>query len=305
MVLTSYDGILVAGYLTINGTAISTDNPNGGVTFGEEGSIRIANNGTLNFGKNAVNGAIVADGQHNGDTVTLKDGYTKIENLGGTLRIGKANFVGFTGYDTVDDPANGLHGYTATWDEVKTFTDIFSEDVTNDMNSTANITGIDPGDEVKGAWGSLSMNPNVPNTAQVTIAGNTTLSYASGNNGFFISDSSHKNALGAIVEAQKTLNLVNGGAIGKVTLTNGKDDADRNLTTLNINGNGNLTTINGIDTVIDGSTNSYATRVNVNSDADVTTDITGVGHLNVNEGATCTRPIQSRLMMSLRLMSTS
>ena len=321
-------GILVEGYLTINGTAISDTNKNGGVTFGEEGSIRIANNGTLNFGKAAVNGAIVADGQHTGDTVTLRDGYTKIANQGGTLRldladsttfsakaiqslknqlftagsfnsdgiladggllnIGKANFDGFTGYKTVDDPAKGLHGYTATWDEVKDFSDIFSEDVTNDMNSTANITGIDPGDEVKGAWGSLSMNPNVPTSAQVTLAGNTTLSYAEGNNGFFISDNDHKIALGAIVEAQKTFNLVNGGTIGKVTLTNGKDNAndDRNLTTLNINGNGNLTTINGIDTVISNNTTAYATRVNVNSDADVTGDITGVGRVNVNEGAT-------------------
>ena len=166
-------GILVEGYLTINGTAISDSNKNGGVTFGEEGSIRIANNGTLNFGNAAVNGAILADGQHSGDTVTLREGYTKIENKGGTLRldfadtttfsskaiqslknqlftdgengsfnsdgiladggllnIGMANFEGFTGYDVVDDPANGLHGYTATWDEVKSFTDIFSEDVT-------------------------------------------------------------------------------------------------------------------------------------------------------------------------------
>ena len=47
-------GILVAGYLTINGTAISDTNTNGGVIFGEEGSIRIANNGTLNFGNAAV-----------------------------------------------------------------------------------------------------------------------------------------------------------------------------------------------------------------------------------------------------------
>ena len=284
--------------------------------------------GTLNFGNAAVNGAIVADGQHTGDTVTLRDGYTKIENQGGTLRldfadttqfsskaiqslknqlfttgsfnsdgiladggllnIGMANFEGFTGYDVVDDPANGLHGYTATWDEVKNFTDIFSEDVTNDMNSTANITGINPGDEVKGAWGSLSMVPNVPSTAQVTLAGNTTLSYAAGNNGFFISDAAHDNALGAIVEAQKTLTLVNGGTIGKVTLTNGKDNAndERNLTTLNINGNGNLTTIHGIDTVIGSDTTTYDTRVNVNSDADVTADITGVGRVNVNEGAT-------------------
>ena len=321
-------GILVEGYLTINGTAISDTNTNGGVTFGEEGSIRIANNGTLNFGNAAVNGAIVADGQHSGETVSLREGYTKIANYGGTLRldladsttfsanaiqslksqlftddsfngegilaaggllnIGLANFDDFSGYDVVDDPANGLSGYTATWEQVKGFTDIFSEDVTNDMNSTANITGIEPGDEVKGAWGSLSMTANVPTTAQVTLAGNTTLSYAAGNNGFFISDAAHDNALGAIVGAQKTFNLVNGGAIGKVTLTDGRDNAndERNLTTLNINGNGNLTTIAGIDTVVGSTNTAYATRVNVNSDADVTGDITGVGRVNVNAGAT-------------------
>ena len=324
-------GILVEGYLTINGTAISDTNTNGGVTFGEEGSIRIANNGTLNFGNAAVNGAILADGQHSGDTVTLRNGYTKIENIGGTLRLdfasgssfstdavqdlktklftvdsfnsdgvlaaggmlnlGSATFGKFTGYTAVNDPEQGLSGWTASWDDVKQDSDLMNEieDVTTDQMSHSNITGIEPGDEVKGGWGSLSMVSNVPSTAQVTLAGNTTLSYAEGNNGFFISDAAHDNALGAIVEAQKSFSLVNGGTIGKVTLTNGKDDAndERNLTTLNINGNGNLTTITGIDTVISSSeTTAYATRVNVNSDADVTGDITGVGRVNVNAGAT-------------------
>ena len=323
-------GILVEGYLTINGTAISDNNTNGGVTFGEAGSIRIANNGTLNFGSAAVNGAILADGQYSGDTVTLRPGYTKIENKGGTLRLGfasgssfssaavqdlkhklftegsfsdgvlanggllnlgSATFGKFTGYVAVNNPEEGLSGWTASWSDVKQDSDLFSEieDVTTDQMSQSNITGINPGDEVKGAWGSLSMVANVPNTAQVTLAGNTTLSYAEGNNGFFISDEGHDNALGAIVGAQKAFNLVNGGKIGKVTLTNGKDDAndERNLTTLNINGNGNLTTINGIDTLINnGATTAYNTRVNVNSDADVTGDITGVGRVNVNAGAT-------------------
>ena len=324
-------GILVEGYLTINGTAISENNTNGGVTFGEEGSIRIANNGTLNFGNAAVNGAILADGQHSGDTVTLRDDYTKIENQGGTLRLGfasgssfssaavqdlkhklftdgsfssdgvlaaggmlnlgSATFGKFTGYTAVNNPEEGLSGWTASWDDVKQDSDLMNEieDVTTDQMSHSNITGIEPGDEVKGGWGSLSMVSNVPSTAQVTLAGNTTLSYAEGNNGFFISDDGHDNALGAIVGAQKSFSLVNGGKIGKVTLTNGKDDAndERNLTTLNINGNGNLTTINGIDTLIGtGDTTAYNTRVNVNSDADVTGDITGVGRVNVNAGAT-------------------
>ena len=324
-------GILVEGYLTINGTAISETNTNGGVTFGkEEGSIRIANNGTLNFGNDAVNGAILADGQHTGDTVTLRDGYTKIENQGGTLRLGfasgssfssaavqdlkhklftddsfsdgvlanggmlnlgSATYGKFTGYVAVNNPEEGLSGWTASWADVKQDSDLMNEieDVTTDQMSQSNITGINPGDEVKGGWGSLSMVANVPNTAQVTLAGNTTLSFAEGNNGFFISDEGHDNALGAIVGAQKSFSLVNGGKIGKVTLTNGKDNAndERNLTTLNINGNGNLTTINGIDTLINnGATTAYNTRVNVNSDADVTGDITGVGRVNVNAGAT-------------------
>ena len=323
-------GILVEGYLTINGTAISETNTSGGVTFGEESSISIANNGTLNFGNDAVNGAILADGQHTGDTVTLRDGYTKIENQGGTLRLGfasgssfssaavqdlkhklftddsfsdgvlanggmlnlgSATYGKFTGYVAVNNPEEGLSGWTASWADVKQDSDLMNEieDVTTDQMSQSNITGINPGDEVKGGWGSLSMVANVPNTAQVTLAGNTTLSFAEGNNGFFISDEGHDNALGAIVGAQKSFSLVNGGKIGKVTLTNGKDNAndERNLTTLNINGNGNLTTINGIDTLINnGATTAYNTRVNVNSDADVTGDITGVGRVNVNAGAT-------------------
>ena len=322
-------GILVEGYLTINGTAISDSNTNGGVTFGEEGSIRIANNGTLNFENAAVTGAIIAGGAHTGDTVTLRDGYTKIDNQGGTLRLGfasgtsftsaavqdlksklftagsfnndnvlkyggllnlgSATFGKFTGYTAVNDPDRGLYGWTASWDDVKQDSDLFSEieDVTTDQMSQSNITGIELSDEVKGAWGSLSMNSTVPETGKVTLAGNTTLSYAEGNNGLFISDFDHKIALGAVVGSQKYFTLNNGGEIGAVTLTNGKDDVDRNLTTLNINGNGNLTTIHGINAVAStNGTGTYATLVNVNSDTDVIANIDDVGTVTVNNGAT-------------------
>ena len=323
-------GILVEGYLTINGTAISDTNKNGGVTFGEEGSIRIANNGTLNFENAAVTGAIIAGGAHTGDTVTLKDGYTKIDNQGGTLRLGfasgtsftsaavqdlksklftagsfnnddvlknggllnlgSATFGKFTGYTAVNDPERGLSGWTASWDDVKQDSDLINEieDVTTDQMSQSNITGIELSDEVKGAWGSFSMNSTVPaSSGKVTLAGNTSLSYAEGNNGLFISDSKHEIALGAVVGSQKFFTLNNGGEIGTVTLTNGKDDVDSNLTTLNINGNGNLTTIHGINAIASNNgTGTYDTLVNVNSDTDVIANIDAVGTVAVNNGAT-------------------
>ena len=89
------------------------------------------------------------------------------------------------------------------------------------------------------------MESGVAAGAQVTIAGDTTLYNAAGNNGFFVSDASHQEAKGAIVESQKDLDLIGGGTIGRVSLEEGLGDAYKNLTILEVRDG--ATTIAAID----------------------------------------------------------
>ena len=130
---------------------------------------------------------------------------------GGVLNIGDATFEGVKVSELVGE---GLSGYTATWESLKGFSDIFGNDVTNDTLVQTNVSGIKPGDNIQGHWGSLSMESGVAPSAQVEIAGDTSLNFAAGNNGFFISSADHKSALGANIQGQKDLTLENGGTIG-------------------------------------------------------------------------------------------
>ena len=312
----------VAGVLRINGVTADGDATNG-VKFGDEGSISIENNGSLQFGKLAVKGAILNDGTYTGSTITLRDGYSKIANnggelylefasgtsfdsdailafkealfttgsfsdgvlkSGGILNIGAASFEGFNITERLE--GEGLDGYTATWEQVKDFSDIYGNDVTNDVKNIANIRDIGLVDQVQGSWGSFSMESGVANGAQVNIAGNTWLNYAAGNNGFFISNADHSAALGAKVGSQKSLYLIGGGTIGRITLEQGDSDVERNLTTLQISDGD--TTIDSINAINSNSTGTYATQVNVLSNTTVTNDITDVGEVNVLDGATLT-----------------
>ena len=312
----------VAGVLLINGVTADGDATNG-VKFGDEGSISIENNGSLKFGKLAVNGAILQDGTYTGSTITLRDGYSKIANnggelylefasgtsfdsdailafkealfttgsfsdgvlkSGGILNIGAASFEGFNITERLE--GEGLDGYTATWEQVKDFSDIYGNDVTNDVKNIANIRDIGLVDQVQGSWGSFSMESGVANGAQVNIAGNTWLNYAAGNNGFFISNADHSAALGAKVGSQKSLYLIGGGTIGRITLEQGDDNVESNLTTLQISDGD--TTIDSINAINSNSTGTYATQVNVLSNTIVTNDITDVGEVNVLDGATLT-----------------
>ena len=73
----------------------------------------------------------------------------------------------------------------------------------------------------------------------------TPLYNAAGNNGLFVSDASHQEAKGAIVESQKDLELIGGGKIGRVSLAAGSEDAYKNLTILEVRDG--ATTIAAID----------------------------------------------------------
>ena len=210
-------------------------------------------------------------------------------NHGGVLNIGDASFEGITNPVAFEGP--GRSGYTATWDSVKKFSDVYGTDVANNTLTQTNISGIKVGDAIQGNWGSLRMSTDADTGAKVTIAGNTSLRFAEGNNGFFISNDSSSAALGANVQCQKSLTLQNGGTIGAVTLQEGQDNVEKNLTTLKVKGAGETTiaSVNGVTN--SGTVGSNATRLYVtgaNNLTTVTGDITNVAYVDVEDGAALT-----------------
>ena len=333
----NYSGaaVKVAGKLEISdATATTTGSGSGATTtyklFGAEGSIAIAKNGILSFGKAATNHAIIADNNNYSTaaqvTEAMADGYTKIRNQGGELRLGFADSTTFQAeaikqlktelftsdsladgvlvqggvlnigdasfYGVSVDPltGEGLSGYTGTWASLKNFSDIYGTDITNDTLKQTNVKEIQAGDNVQGHWGSLSMTSGVASTAQVEIAGDTSLNYAAGNRGFFVSTADRNSALGAHVQGQKDLTLENGGNIGKISLDAGIHDAEKNWTVLNVTGP-NLTTIDSIEaltTQTGGYAYENATRVVIEGNTTVTNDIKYVEDVRVYNGATLT-----------------
>ena len=300
------------------------------VKFGKEGSIALEKNGVLKLGNKAVNESIIKDGTYTSGTVSLISGstFTKIRNNlggelyldlgantvfggdqvkafkqllftsdsfadgvlvhGGVLNIGKATFQGVKVSELVGE---GLSGYTATWDSLREFSDIFGNDVTNDTLVQTNVSAIKPGDNIQGHWGSLSMESGVANSAQVQIAGNTSLNFAAGNNGFFISSADHKSALGADIQSRNDLTLENGGIIGQINMQAGDYDAEKNLTVLNVKGP-NKTTIASImgepDPNGSGVTGSIAeaTLVSIQGgETEITKDLQYINEVEVLNGA--------------------
>ena len=332
--------VVVYGHLKVNGDTNATiasgenqvDDPRNGVAFGQEGSLEIYKNGTLEFGLDAVNGAILNTSTtktFNGSgSIDLDADYTKIANDGGTLKLDFAQgtvFDGeaiqtlkqalftsgsfqegvlknggilniadgkFHGIEVSAQTGEGLSGYTATWESLKTFSDIYGNDVTNDQLIQTNVSGIQVDDNVQGHWASLSMASGVSTKAQVNLIGDTSLNYAAGNNGFFISDAAHQIALGAKVAGDRTLSLVDGGKIGTVSLTAANSQYEEE-TVLEITSTGNnpsaaLTTIAEIKG--EGVTNGVAvgTVADFSADADVTGDITGIDYVEAYNGAKLT-----------------
>ena len=323
--------VSVSGHLKINGdTAAASHN---GVLFGAADSIHINKNGTLEFGLDAVNGAILNTSTNktfNGSgSITLDADYTKIANDGGTLKLDFAQgtvFNGeaiqklkadlftsdsirdgvlinggilniadgkFHGIEVSEQTGEGLSGYTATWESLKTFSDIYGNDVTNDQLIKTNVSGIKAGEAVQGHWASLSMASNVSPKEQVNLIGDTSLNFAEGNNGFFISDAAHQIALGAKVAGHRTLSLVDGGKIGTVSLTaadgNYEEETVLEVTSTGNNPSAALTTIAEIKGENAGaSTFAENTVANFYADADVTGDITGIEDVNAFNGAKVT-----------------
>ena len=97
------------------------------------------------------------------------------------LNIGDASF---NGVNVNKLEGEGLSGYYASWDDLKSFSDIYGNDVTSNELKQTNVQGIEPGDNIQGNWGSLSMIAGLAPSAQVEIAGDTKLTFAEGNNGF-------------------------------------------------------------------------------------------------------------------------
>ena len=300
------------------------------VKFGKEGSIALEKNGKLALGSKAVNESIIKDGTYTTGTVSLISGstFTKIRNNlggelyldlgantvfggdqvkafkqllftsdsfadgvlvhGGVLNIGKATFQDVKVEELVGP---GLSGYTATWDSLRGFSDIFGEDVTNDTLVQTNVSAIKPGDNIQGHWGSLSMEKGVADSAQVQIAGNTSLNFAAGNNGFFISNADHSKALGADIQSRSDLTLEKGGIIGQINMQAGDYDAEKNLTVLNVKGP-NKTTIASImgepDPNGSGVTGSIAeaTLVSIQGgETEITKDLQYINEVEVLNGA--------------------
>ena len=338
---TESGAVVVYGHLKVNGDTNATiasgensvDDPRNGVAFGQEGSLEIYKNGTLEFGLDAVNGAILNTSTtktFNGSgSIDLDADYTKIANNGGTLKLDFAQgtvFDGeaiqtlkqalftsgsfqegvlknggilniadgkFHGIEVSEQTGEGLSGYTATWESLKTFSDIYGNDVTNDQLLQTNVSGIKVDDNVQGHWASLSMASGVSTKAQVNLIGDTSLNYAAGNNGFFISDAAHQIALGAKVAGDRTLSLVDGGKIGTVSL-NAADSQYEEETVLEVTSTGNnpsatLTTIaeikgEGVST----QGVAWGTVANFYADTEVTGDITGIENVQAFNGTKVT-----------------
>ena len=288
------NGYLTFGEAATTGAIIANNTYTGTTVELIEGYSKIQNNGgmlTLGLSEGttfdqdailALKNALFTTGSFDGDV--LKDG--------GVLNIGNADFEGYTVHEQTEE---GLYGYTAAYSDIKPFMDITNEnaygpDVTNNKYTQTNITGIQYGDPVQGVWGSFSMASGVADSAAVTIAGNTQLRYAEGNKGFFISDATHSKALGAIVEGQKDLTLVGGGEISKVSLEQGNDDAEKNLTVFTVQGGD--TTIAAIEGRLGSATAATGivggTVVRLESNTTVTGDIRNIDEVEAVNGAQVT-----------------
>ena len=134
------------------------------------------------------------------------------------------------------------------------------------------------------------MEKGVADSAQVQIAGNTSLNFAAGNNGFFISNADHTKALGADIQTRRDLTLENGGIIGQINMQEGNYDAEKNLTVLNVTGPNKTTiaSIMGEPLSATGATGSIAdaTLVSIQGgETEITKDLQYINEVEVLNGA--------------------
>ena len=285
------NGVLKFGSAATTGAILANNSYSGADSIKLiEGYHQIANNGGelhLAFADNTVFDAnAIKELKRDLFTSGSFEDYAHSTQLasGGILNIGDASFTGVETSDFESLTAPGTSGYTIAWNDVRDFSDIYGNDVTNNKLSNVNVNSIREGgaDKIQGIWGSLSMEDGVGASAQVTIAGNTSLRNAAGNNGLFISDAAHQQAMGAIVESQKDLKLIGGGQIGKITLDAGNEDAEKNWTVLEVSDG--ATTIAAIDAKNTAQI-ADATVVNLYSDTTVTGDINNIDVVEAYQGA--------------------
>ena len=164
-------------------------------------------------------------------------GSTKLD---GFLNIGNAAISGID--SQIVDGA-------ISWSVLEPYTDIIW-DATNTKLSTAKVTGVDYTSQIGGHFGSIEA---VNGTEAVTIASNTILSNAAGNNGNFI-DTVDGTVIGATVTAEQILTLEGAGNVGKLTLQAGAD-SDRTGVEFDATASGDAITVQGAITgPVDGNT---------------------------------------------------
>ena len=191
------NGILKFGTAATNGAILDTSSTK---SFSGSGSINLVQGYTqIDNNGGELHLALGSDVVFDGDAIkALKDALFTDGSFesgvqlasGGILNIGDASFKGITGFESLTAP--GTSGYTIAWNNVKDFSDIYGNDVTNNQLSQVNVNSIQQGTKVQGNWGSLTMEDGVAAGAQVTIFGNTWLRNAAGNNGFFVSDANRR-----------------------------------------------------------------------------------------------------------------
>ena len=194
------NGVLKFGSGATTGAILANNTYSGADSIKlDEGYHKIANNGGelhLAFADNTVFDAnAIKELKRDLFTSGSFEDYAHSTQLasGGILNIGDASFTGVETSDFSSLTAPGTSGYTIAWDDVRDFSDIYGNDVTNNKLSNVNVNSIVEGEhKIQGQWGSLSMKDGVGASAQVTIAGNTSLRNAVGNNGLFISDAAHQ-----------------------------------------------------------------------------------------------------------------
>ena len=164
-------------------------------------------------------------------------GSTKLD---GFLNIGNAAISGID--SQIVDGA-------ISWSALEPYTDIIW-DATNTKLSTAKVTGVDYTSQIGGHFGSIEA---VNGTEAVTIASNTILSNAAGNNGNFI-DTVDGTVIGATVTAEQILTLEGAGNVGKITLQAGSDN-DETGVEFDATASGDAITVQGAITgPVDGNT---------------------------------------------------
>ena len=137
------------------------------------------------------------------------------EGLGSTKLDGFLN-IGNAAISGIDSQI--VDGAIA-WSVLEPYTDIIW-DATNTKLSTAKVTGVDYTSQIGGHFGSLEA---VNGTTAVTIASDTILSNAAGNQNNFIG-TVDGTTIGATVGAEQRLTLEGAGNVGNITLQTGSAD---------------------------------------------------------------------------------